>query len=237
MNVSTGRDVTTQWQAALSDKMLEIDATLLGQLPDAHKQQLKETVDKEVQVSRLISHESDLCAMAQLTLVAHLRASGDGAPTAAGRGRQRERARVGADEPAGAHAAGPGLAARDIEALAAQEHSAGGTRFTVFLCLPGRASVCSRCSLHSCCPSVALQLAIVSILLCSQAYSDKILADAVDDREKSARQTLPEFLYDFYKHRFGVAKLAEVYLHELVSNLWLFVAHSGLLVHELSCLS
>eukprot|EP00162_Nutomonas_longa_P015572 comp22353_c0_seq2/m.53927 comp22353_c0_seq2/g.53927 ORF comp22353_c0_seq2/g.53927 comp22353_c0_seq2/m.53927 type:complete len:773 (-) comp22353_c0_seq2:127-2445(-) len=50
----------------------------------------------------------------------------------------------------------------------------------------------------------------------SNIYADKIVADAVDEKEGNRLQTLPEFIYDFHLHQYGLRKLAEKQLLDLL---------------------
>lgn len=54
--------------------------------------------------------------------------------------------------------------------------------------------------------------------LIAKTYSEKILADDLDERSKLTRQTLPEFLYDYYLDMFGEPQLAEQALVIIVAN-------------------
>ena len=54
--------------------------------------------------------------------------------------------------------------------------------------------------------------------LIAKTYSEKILADEIDERSKLTKQTLPEFLYDYYLDLFGEPQLAEEALVIIVAN-------------------
>jgi len=54
--------------------------------------------------------------------------------------------------------------------------------------------------------------------LIAKTYSEKILADDIDERAKLTKQTLPEFLYDYYLDLFGEPQLAEQALVIIVAN-------------------
>ena len=54
--------------------------------------------------------------------------------------------------------------------------------------------------------------------LIARTYSEKILADEIDEHSKLNRQTLPEFLYDYYLNLFGEPQLAEEALVIIVAN-------------------
>ena len=54
--------------------------------------------------------------------------------------------------------------------------------------------------------------------LIAKTYSEKILADDIDERSNLTRQTLPEFLYDYYLDLFGEPQLAEQALVIIVAN-------------------
>ena len=54
--------------------------------------------------------------------------------------------------------------------------------------------------------------------LIATTYSEKILADEIDERSKLNKQSLPEFLYDHYLEIFGEPQLAEEALVIIVAN-------------------
>jgi len=56
------------------------------------------------------------------------------------------------------------------------------------------------------------------IELISKIYSEKLLADEVDDRARQPRQSLPEFLYDYHLELLSEPQLAEAALVNLVAN-------------------
>ncbi len=49
----------------------------------------------------------------------------------------------------------------------------------------------------------------------SQIYRDKIAADAVDDANDNDRQTVPQYVYDWFLNKYGLWKLAEQQLAKM----------------------
>lgn len=49
-------------------------------------------------------------------------------------------------------------------------------------------------------------------------YTEKIVADAADDREHNPRDTLPEFVYEWYTHKYGLRAIAEQHIVDLLDN-------------------
>jgi len=64
-----------------------------------------------------------------------------------------------------------------------------------------------------------LQMSRVQLLdFISKVYSEKMIADEIDDRARIARQTLPEFLYDLHLEIKGEPRQAEKALINIVAN-------------------
>ena len=53
----------------------------------------------------------------------------------------------------------------------------------------------------------------------SQIYSDKIVADAADEREQGTRAPLCEYIFEWHLHRYGLRNLAEVNLLDLLTSM------------------
>ena len=53
------------------------------------------------------------------------------------------------------------------------------------------------------------------MLKCFQIYRDKITADAVDDANDNDRQTVPQYVYDWFLNKYGLWKLAEQQLTKM----------------------
>ena len=51
-----------------------------------------------------------------------------------------------------------------------------------------------------------------------QIYADKVEADLVDDRERTPRMGLPEFVYDWHLNRYGLRRLADANLLDLITS-------------------
>ena len=51
-----------------------------------------------------------------------------------------------------------------------------------------------------------------------QIYADKVEADLVDDRERTPRMGLPEFVYDWHLYRYGLRRLADANLLDLITS-------------------
>eukprot|EP00002_Diphylleia_rotans_P021127 TRINITY_DN4112_c0_g1_i5.p1 TRINITY_DN4112_c0_g1~~TRINITY_DN4112_c0_g1_i5.p1 ORF type:complete len:1124 (-),score=255.28 TRINITY_DN4112_c0_g1_i5:1500-4871(-) len=49
-------------------------------------------------------------------------------------------------------------------------------------------------------------------------YDEKMLADDIDDREHNTRQSFPEFVYDYFLHKYGLKQLAERHLASVYST-------------------
>lgn len=67
--------------------------------------------------------------------------------------------------------------------------------------------------------------------LISQIISDKIQADQTDDRENNRRQTLPEFVYDFFLNKYGLRSLTDEKLADFLVSVRTF-APERLKVHN-----
>eukprot|EP00002_Diphylleia_rotans_P036602 TRINITY_DN8084_c0_g1_i2.p1 TRINITY_DN8084_c0_g1~~TRINITY_DN8084_c0_g1_i2.p1 ORF type:complete len:899 (+),score=215.89 TRINITY_DN8084_c0_g1_i2:143-2839(+) len=55
--------------------------------------------------------------------------------------------------------------------------------------------------------------------LITSIYQEKMAADEVDDREHHTRQTLPEFIYDFFITKYGLRNLAENHVVNMLTSL------------------
>jgi hypothetical protein len=62
-----------------------------------------------------------------------------------------------------------------------------------------------------------------AVAVLTQLYIDKIVADAVADRQSNPRVQLAEFTYDWHLTRYGLRNLAEANLHDLIAS----VKHHG----------
>ena len=61
-----------------------------------------------------------------------------------------------------------------------------------------------------------------------QIYRDKIEADKVDDEANNARQSMPEYVYDWFLTKYGLRKLAD----QQLLKMFVTVAVSGKAVIE-----
>ena len=52
----------------------------------------------------------------------------------------------------------------------------------------------------------------------NQVYADKLKADAADDRDNNPRQSMPEYLYDWFISKHGIRVVAEGNLVSLVKR-------------------
>ena len=51
-----------------------------------------------------------------------------------------------------------------------------------------------------------------------QIYRDKIVADGVDDAANNERQTMPEYVYDWFMNKYGLRKLSEQMLAKMFAT-------------------
>mmetsp|Transcript_27238 Transcript_27238/g.59485 ORF Transcript_27238/g.59485 Transcript_27238/m.59485 type:complete len:1001 (-) Transcript_27238:277-3279(-) len=52
----------------------------------------------------------------------------------------------------------------------------------------------------------------------AQIYTEKIVVDQVDDRERNPRVSLPVFVYDWHLNRYGLRNLAEMNLMDMIAS-------------------
>lgn len=58
----------------------------------------------------------------------------------------------------------------------------------------------------------------VALKMLQQIYRDKIVADAVDDAANNQRQTMPEYVYDWFLNKYGLRKLSEQMLTKMFAT-------------------
>eukprot|EP00002_Diphylleia_rotans_P006514 TRINITY_DN15878_c0_g1_i1.p1 TRINITY_DN15878_c0_g1~~TRINITY_DN15878_c0_g1_i1.p1 ORF type:complete len:943 (+),score=161.98 TRINITY_DN15878_c0_g1_i1:46-2874(+) len=58
----------------------------------------------------------------------------------------------------------------------------------------------------------------VLLKIISQIYSDKISADLLDEQEYRSKQSLPEFVYYHFLHKYGMQELSEKHLSEFIES-------------------